>query len=68
MYRTRSEMKVIIHQLFKIKINKLIRVILFMVTCGKSLIPSLCANIALVRRLVICSARAARYLSLLDTR
>lgn len=38
------------------------------VTCGKSLIPSLCANIALVRRLVICSARAARYLSLFDTR
>lgn len=52
------------------KIKKLICVILLMVmvTCGKSLIPSLCANIALVSRLVICSARAARYLSLLDTR
>lgn len=54
----------------KNKIKKLICVILLMVmvTCGKSLIPSLCANIALVSRLVICSARAARYLSLLDTR
>lgn len=33
-------------------------------TCGKSSMPSLCANIALVNRLVICNARAALYLSL----